>query len=61
MKHYTITLHNEERDLWKERTVEKYTFPEAVAAANQLRGKLGHAWNIVSIYRDEKVKGEKDA
>lgn len=61
MKHYTITLHNEEKDQWKERAVEKHTFPEAVLAANQWRAKMGHAWNIVSIYRDEKVKGGKNA
>ena len=59
MNHYTITLHNEKRDLWDEQVVEKYTFPEAVMIANLTKSNLGYEWSIVSIYKNN--KGVKNA
>jgi hypothetical protein len=59
MNHYTIKIHNEKEDLWDERVVERLTFPEAAMEAYTARSKLGYAWKVVSIYKNEK-KGEKN-
>lgn len=54
MNYYKIKIYNEEEDAWKERLVEKLSFPEAVMVANNLRTKLGYSWKIISISKDEK-------
>ena len=56
MNNYTIKIHNEKEGIWEERVVEKLTFPEAAAAAYNTRSKLGYAWKIVSICKNEKEK-----
>jgi len=56
VNNYTIKIHNEKEDLWKERVVEKLTFPEAAMEAYNTRSKLGYAWKVVSICKNEKEK-----
>jgi len=54
MNSYKIKIHNKREDLWEERVVEKLSFPEAVMEAYNTRSKLGYAWKIVSICKNEK-------
>lgn len=56
MNKYTIKIENEQDGLRKERVVEKLTFPEAAMEAYNTRSKLGYAWKIVSICKNEKEK-----
>lgn len=56
MNSYTIKIHNKKEDLWDEKIVEKLTFPEAAMEAYNTRSKLGYAWKIVSICKNEKEK-----
>jgi len=56
MNSYTVKIHNEKEDLWDERVVEKLTFSEAAMEAYNTRSKLGYAWKIVSICKNEKEK-----
>ena len=56
MNSYTIKIHNKKEDLWDEKIVENLTFPEAAMAAYNTRSKLGYAWKIVSICKNEKEK-----
>ena len=56
MNKYTIRMENKQESLWDERVVEKLTFPEATMEAYNTRSKLGYAWEIVSICKNEKEK-----
>tara|TARA_Y100000592_G_C5476833_1_gene322760 strand:+ start:488 stop:784 length:297 start_codon:yes stop_codon:yes gene_type:complete len=58
---YTITLtRRSEPGLLMHRAVKRLTFPEAVAAAYDIRNKLGHDWRIINVSEDVKRSNSTD-
>jgi hypothetical protein len=50
MKSFTITLtNNTEPGLRFNESIERLTFPEAVARAYSIRHKLGYDWRIIDV------------
>ena len=50
MKSFTITLtNNTEPGLRFNESIERLTFPEAVARAYSVRHKMGHDWRIINV------------
>ena len=58
---YTITLtRRSEPGLLMHRVVKRLTFPEAAAAAYDIKNKLGHDWRITNVSEDVKRSNSTD-